>query len=203
MCISLLFDIVLLRIIYYLVSCNPEYGRLTCSKMSLMWQNFHFQSYYYVNFLISQYLPCDLKITIARVIINTVLFYTTVFFSAFESIYLKYIKSLQSGWKFEPSISNDVWPHVFRSEVGLYFPYFWLRIWLIFCFFLYVTIFHLLRRREGIGIYCKLITYWIESNLSRILLPAQYRTKFEILLGEVFQKLHKVIRQTASLYIVS
>ena len=37
----------------------------------------------------------------------------------FESIYLKYIKSLQSERKSELSISNKMWQHVFRSGKDL------------------------------------------------------------------------------------
>ena len=47
-----------------------------------------------------------------------------------------------------------------------------LRIWFIFCFFLYVVIIHLLWRDEGVKIYCKLIPYWIESTRGQILFPA-------------------------------
>ena len=48
--------------------------------------------------LISEYLSHDWQITLPRVNKNTVLFYTAVlFFPTFESIYLKYLKSLQSG----------------------------------------------------------------------------------------------------------
>ena len=38
-----------------------------------------------------------------------------------------------------------------------------------------------------LGIYCKLIPGWIESTRAWISFPAQYITKFKILLGEVFQ----------------
>ena len=42
------------------------------------------------------------------------------FFSTFESIYLKYLKSLQSGRKSELSISNEMWQNVFIFVVTSY-----------------------------------------------------------------------------------
>ena len=41
-------------------------------------------------------------------------------FSTFESMYLKYLKSLQSGHKFELRISDDMWQHDFIYEVRSY-----------------------------------------------------------------------------------
>ena len=35
--------------------------------------------------------------------------------------------------------------------------------WFIFCFFSCVVIIHLIQRREGVGIYCKLIPGWIKQ----------------------------------------
>ena len=145
----------------------------------------HWQSYYYAHFLVSEYLPRDLQSTPVCVKNKTVLFYTKVLFSStFESIYLKYLQSLQSRKQFEPSISNDMSPHFSRFGVSIFFgciPGF-------FLFFLYVAIVHLLQRQEGVGIYCKLVPDWIESIPDRILFPDQYRTKFEIIFGEVFRK---------------
>ena len=54
-----------------------------------------------------------------------------------------------------------------------------------------------------VGIYCKLIPDWIKLTPARILFPAQYRIKLEIILGEVFLKYHRVIRQPASIYLDS
>ena len=81
--------------------------------------------------------------------------------------------------------------NVFRSvpelnNIFLYFT-FQIRNWFIFCVFLYVIIIHLLLRGEGVGIYCKLIPDWIESIWAWISFPTQYKTKFIILLGELFQ----------------
>ena len=45
---------------------------------------------------------------LTRVNNKTVLFYTEVFLSTLESVYLKYLKSLQSGRKYEPIISKDM-----------------------------------------------------------------------------------------------
>ena len=59
-------------------------------KISLIQQTCHQRSYYYVHLLISEYLPRDQQITLARINNKTVLFYTAIlFFSTFESINLK------------------------------------------------------------------------------------------------------------------
>ena len=41
---------------------------------------------------------------------------------------------------------------------------------------------------DGVGIYRKFVPDWIKSTRARILFPAKYRTKFEIILGEIFLK---------------
>ena len=84
------------------------------------------------------------------------------FFSTSE--YIKYIKS---GRKFQLCISNDIWPHVFISEVRSYI-FMFLVAYLGYIFFSYMSIVHLLWRREGIGIYCKLIHVLIELTRARI-----------------------------------
>ena len=66
------------------------------------------------------------------------LFIKTKLFT-FKSIYLKYLKSLQSAPKFKFNISNDMWPHVFRYKGGLYFPIF-LFTYLAYILFLLVCI---------------------------------------------------------------
>ena len=43
-----------------------------------------------------------------------------------------------------------------------------LRTWFIYFFFSYVVIIHLLRRGEGVGIYYKLISYWIKSTQAQL-----------------------------------
>ena len=87
-------------------------------------QNFHQWLYHCVHYLLYEYLPRDRQSTHRWVNKNMVLFYTKVlFFSTFESIYLKYIKSLQSGQKNWLSISNDMWTHDLRSEVWSYLSY--------------------------------------------------------------------------------
>ena len=60
------------------------------------------------------------------------------YFFTFKSIYLKYLKYIKSRPKFGPIISNNMWPNVFRSEVGLYVPccsvtYFYYILFLIVC----------------------------------------------------------------------
>ena len=117
-----------------------------------------------------------------------VLFYMAFFFSPFKSIYLKYLKYLQSGPKFELIMSNDMWPHVSRYEVGSYFSYFLVTYLAHIYIFLNLALVHLLRGWEYVGIYCKFIPNWIKLTQAIILFPAQYITKLEILLGEVFRK---------------
>ena len=85
-----------------------------------------------------------------------------------------------------------------RSYIFTFFSQ--LRTWFVFCFLSYVVIIHLLRRGGGVGIYCKFIPNWIESNrawlnwinlsMNIITRPIQIRikeTKFGILIGELFQ----------------
>ena len=89
--------------------------------------------YHYVYFLTSQYLPRDWQSTLTPVNNKTDSFYIKfLFYFNSESMYLKHIRSIQYGRKFKPSISNDIWPHILISEVGLYFPWFWLLTWLIY-----------------------------------------------------------------------
>ena len=71
------------------------------------------------------------------------------------------------------------------------------RAWIIMGKFAFKSGCH--RNGYIVGIYCKLIPNWIKSTHERILFTARYRPKFEILLGEVFQKYHRVIRQPASI----
>ena len=139
-------------------------------QISYMQKKCHW--WYHVNLLISEYISRYQK----RMLAIDAKKITLMVFSNFKSIYLKHVKSLQSGRKIEFSISNDMWPHVFRSEVGLYIFIFWLHTCFILCFLLYVVIFHLIRRRGFVGIYRKLIPDWIESTRARILFTAQYRT---------------------------
>ena len=84
-----------------------------------------------------------------------------------------YIISLQSVPKFDLTISNKTWEHVFRSEVGLYVPCFWSLNWFIFLFLSYVEIFHLIWICKVFGIHYELIPEWIGSTLSRIFFPYQ------------------------------
>ena len=49
-----------------------------------------------------------------------------------------------------------IFSHIFRCFYGLYI------------FFSYMSIFHVIWRRESVGIYCKLIPGWIGSSTGRI-----------------------------------
>ena len=99
--------------------------------MSLMQQEYHWG--YYIIFLISKYWSRDQQ---SMLTINAPKMSST-FFSAPKSIYLKYLQYLQSGHKFEISIQNDIWLHVFRSEVGLYI-FIFLITYLVYSLFLIV-----------------------------------------------------------------
>ena len=78
--------------------------------------------YYCVQFLIHQYVPHDQQSTLTYVK-NKTLYIVHDSFVLFTSKSIN-IKYLQSGRKFEPRISKYMWPHVFRTEVGSYFPSF-------------------------------------------------------------------------------
>ena len=122
---------------------------------SLMEQECHQR--YDINILISAYLSRNwqerLVIDESRLRLMEQKHYRWVW-SIFKSRYLKYSKSLESNRKFELSILNKMWQHVFRSVVGSYILNFFLVTYLVYIFPLpYVVIIHLLRRGEGVGIY--------------------------------------------------
>ena len=120
-------------------SCDLRKRRSACMvKISLMQKKYHWWLYYYVHFLISEYLPHDRQSMLAHFNNKTVLFYTAVFLYTLESIHLKYLKSLQSVHKFELIISNDMWPHVFRYEVGSYIYSYYFVTYLSYILFLFV-----------------------------------------------------------------
>ena len=77
--------------------------------------------HYNIRYLISCYLPNYWQNTITRFMNKTVFILRDYFvILSFKSMKIKYIKSLLCGTKFVYNISNNVWPHVFRSEIGLY-----------------------------------------------------------------------------------
>ena len=107
------------------------------------------------------------------------IFFSKMVFSTFKPIYLKYLKSLQYRWKSELSISNEIWQHVFRYEVGSYIFIFSVTCLVYIFFFSYVVIIHLLKRGEGVGIYYKLIPYWTEPTRTKIWITTQHRTEIQ------------------------
>ena len=124
--------------------------------------------------------------------------FSSMVFSNFESIYFKYLKSLQSGSKYELIISNKMWQNVFRSEFVSYI-FIFLVTYLVYIFlFLYVVIIHLLWWQDGVGIYCKLIPNWIILTQERILFTTQYRTVIQNQIRNTTW-----IRKQASLYLDS
>ena len=73
--------------------------------------------------------------------------------------------SLASQTKCDSMFSDPKSDHIFSYLLGTY---------LVYIFFLsYVVIILLLWRGEGAGIYCPLITDWIESTQAQILFPRQ------------------------------
>ena len=169
---------------WYLVILNKVGSR--AQKNSSIRQNCHRRLHYYVHFLISEYLSCDWQSALVHVNNKTVLFYTIVlFFSTFESIYLKYFNLYNPDKKL--SLSYQTICHVFISKVGLYSSFFSVTYLSSTLFLIACGNLHLLWKRLVVGIYCRFITDWIKLTPARILFTAQYRTKFEILPGEVFQ----------------
>ena len=117
------------------------------------------------------------------------LFYTTVLFHLLSNTCISDIWNIYNLDENFSLAYQTMCYHMFSyTKADHTFHVFQLQNWLILFLFLYVQIFHLLWRQEGVGIYCKFIPNWIKSMPARILFPVQYRTKFEILLGELFQK---------------
>ena len=124
-------------------------------KILLIQRKCHWQ--YFVYFLISEYVSFNQQIHARDRWNENVI---DGFSQFFESIYLKYLEPLQYERKYEISISNKIWQHVFRSGSRMiYFHIFVFSVtYLVYIFFfLYVVIIHLLRREGGAGIYCRLI----------------------------------------------
>ena len=156
---------------------------------------------YYLHSLISHYLPCDWQSKLMHVSNNIYLFFTRYFF-LFVQIHLSQIFT----------ILTKIWAYDFKQYVTACFHilsciiisiFFWLRTCLIYILFAYVTIFCIIWRQEGVRIHYKSIPEWIKLTQAIIILPTQYRTKFEIPFGEVFWKYNRVVRQPASLYLDS
>ena len=115
-------------------------------------------------------------------------FYFTLIFFLYFRINISQISTVSTTW-------TQIWAYCIKLYVTTCFQ---MRIWIIifivlgyvpgFFSLFYVPIVHLIRRWGGAGIYCKLIPDWIKLTPWRILFSNQYRTKLEILLGEVFQK---------------
>ena len=97
--------------------------------------------------------------------------------SIFKSLYLKYFKSIESERKFELSISNGMWQKISDPDSDHIFSHFLGTQLVYILFFSYVIIIHLLRRWGGVGIYCPLITDWIESTQAQILFSCQMQNE--------------------------
>ena len=79
--------------------------------------------------------------------------------------YISNISNIYNPDKNSSLASQKICEHIFsdlKSNHTLHI--FWLITCLIYIFFSYVVIVHLLRRWEGVWIYCKLIPNWIEST---------------------------------------
>ena len=147
------------------------------TKVDSSWMELKYHQQYYINIHISAYLSCNWQ---EQLVIDEACLqsmkrkrYWRVW-SIFKLGYLKYFKYLESNCKFELSISNEMWQHVFISVVGSYISHF-SRVftWFIYIFFSYVVIINLLQRGVGVGIYCTLIPDWIESTQAQILFHLQ------------------------------
>ena len=134
------------------------------TKMSLMQKCFHQR--YYVNFLVSEYLSFNLQSHAPDWWEKNVI---DGYFPDFSNQNISNIYnpnknlSLAFQTKCEIMFSDlGVGSYIFTSCFSQ------LRTWFIFCFFPYVVIINLLQREEGVGIHCKLMPDWIESNQARL-----------------------------------
>ena len=92
--------------------------------------------YYYVHHLISHYILHDWQSKLMNIINNTfIILHISFVLPTSESIYLKnlyYSKYLQYGPKFDPSISNYMWPHVSDTKSDHNIHVLQMRTWIIF-----------------------------------------------------------------------
>ena len=79
---------------------------------------------FYDHYLISYYCTRDQQSMLTRFNNKTVFILHASFLIQVWTHIRQISKYLQSGTKFEHSISNNTWPHIFRSEAGLYFTFF-------------------------------------------------------------------------------
>ena len=105
------------------------------SKLSSIYQKYDWR--YYINFLISEYLYFNRQIHAHDWWNKNAI---DGFSRFFKSIYLKYLKYLQSEREYELSISNKMWQRVFISGGGIiYFHIFSLSVtYLIYILFFLV-----------------------------------------------------------------
>ena len=141
-------------------------------KMSPMQQKCHWG--YYVNLLISEYLSYSQQVKLAtdgkKCHRGVLLIFLNQFISNISNLY-----NLEENLRLSYQTKRDI---IFSDPESDYiFPFFFFqfRTWFIYFFFLYARMIHLLRRGECVGIYCKLITNWIESTQARIFFLAQYK----------------------------
>ena len=157
---------------------NPEKGQIACSKIS--WYNKTV-----IDGCITMYISSYMNIypviykSWSRLSTTRRIYFTWQF--CFYLLSDRYISNISNIYNLDEKLSlasQTICDYMFSdTKSDHYFHIFGLRTWLIFYFFMYVAIFHLLWRYEGVGIYCKLIPDWIESTPERIWSPAQYRTK--------------------------
>ena len=146
-------------------------------KISSIEKKYHQR--YHINFCISKYLYYDqqyrLMIDVTGLLSIKLKYYWRVL-SIFESWYLKFQKIRTYIWaehrKWNVTILFQIWSRI------IYLHIFQWRTWFIL-FFLYVVIIHLLRRVEGVEIYCKFIPFWTKLTRAHILFPAQCRAAIQ------------------------
>ena len=99
------------------------------------------------------------------------LFYMTVFLYLRLNTYISNISNIYNTDHNSSLEYQTIWYHMFSyTKSDHNFHIFQLHTWIIFCFFLYVEIFYVIQRWEGVGIHCKLIPDWIKLDLARILI---------------------------------
>ena len=150
---------------------------------------------YYINILVSGYLSFNWqeRLAIDKYGSRSIEWklYRQVLYIIFKSRYLKYFKSLESERKFELSVSNEMWQHVFRYGVGSYISHF-LGTHLAYILFHLLCVNYPLTSKRGRWINLLSIDYRLNqidpsTNIFSPNPEQGYRTKFEILLEVLFQ----------------
>ena len=159
---------------------------------SMEWK---FHQRYYINMILSEYVLFNLKERLAIDEAGSQSMeqkrYRRVLYM-YKYRYFKYSNSMEFEHKFELSISNEMWQHVFRSVVGSYIFTFFGYVPGLYTFLLvygnYPLTLNRGRRRNLMSIDSQLNQIYPSTNIISPPNTEQgYRTKFEIMLEGVFQ----------------